>query len=787
MSGRAAPGESACAHCGLPAPAGGRFCCPGCAAASDTIAALGLDSYYTQRLLDPQSRPLRPEPAEALDLTRFITTDASGQRSLLLAVEGLQCGACVWLIEQVLARTALRQGRVNMTTRRLRLVWNGPDRIAADAIAAVAALGYRLVPFDTARLAAARDETGRTLLRALAVAGFAAGNTMLISLALWIGAGQNMGPGTRDLLHWVSAAIALPAVVYAGRPFFVSAFQALRRGRTNMDVPISLGVALVSAMSLAETLARGPNTYFDSAITLVFFLLIGRVVDHRARAQARATAEQLLALQAATVTVLAPDGLSRGVPAASVQPGWRVLVSRGERIGVDGVITQGSGLLDTSLITGESLPAPAAPGCVVHAGTVNLGDPLTLRATGAGEATVLAECVRLIEAAEARRSRAVVLADRVARLYVPVVHVAAALTFAGWMLIAHAGLEPSLLAACAVLIVTCPCALALAIPAVQMIATSRLLRQGVLLKSATALERLAAVDTVVFDKTGTLTRPTPALLDRDAVAPDDLRLAASLAASSRHPLSRALLQAAGPVPIAAGVVEVPGQGLLLATAEGEVRLGSRTFVGADATHPPGGPALYLARPGRQPVCLRFGEQLRPEAAAVLRALERMRLEVMILSGDQPAQVAAIADTLGVANRQGGCTPVAKLERIEALRAAGRHVLMVGDGLNDGPSLSAADVSMSPSTAADLSQTLADVVFQGDSLAPVLRVLALARLTRRLMRQNLALALGYNAVMVPLAMAGLITPWLAAAAMSASSLLVLANAFRAGRRTAGGQG
>ncbi len=776
MTAAAAPALGSCDHCGLPVGAGSRFCCPGCAAARATIESLGLDAYYTQRLLDPAARPPRPEADEGIDLTRFITTDAAGRKTLLLAVDGLQCGACVWLIEQMLARHPLQQGRVNMTTRRLRLVWEGADAVAAEAIDAVAALGYRLVPFDAARLAARSDQTGRRLLRALAVAGFAAGNVMLISIGLWVGAAQNMGPGTRDLLHWVSAAIALPAIAYAGRPFFASAAAALRRGRTTMDVPISLGVLLVSAMSLVETMLHRPDTYFDSAISLVFFLLIGRVLDHRARAQARATAEQLLALQTGVATVIGADGQTSLMAAAAVQPGWLVLVGRGERIGVDGVLAQGSALLDTSLVTGESLPSSAAPGCVVYAGTINLGDPITVRATRTGEATLLADCVRLIEAAEARRSRYVVLADRMARLYAPVVHAAAALTFLFWMLPGGAGVERSLLSACAVLIITCPCALALAVPAVQMIATSRLLKAGILLKSATALERLAEVDTVVFDKTGTLSLPRLAMLETDTADAADLRVAASLAVASRHPLSRALVAASGPVPVAPGVVEVPGEGLSLATPQGEIRLGSRGFARGQAVWAGGGPELWLSRPGVAPVRFRFGETLRADAPAVLRALEGMGLQLHVLSGDEAESVARVAGQVRL-GWEGGCTPVMKVERIEALRAAGRKVLMVGDGLNDGPCLASADASMSPSTAADLSQTVADVVFQGEALAPVARVLAVARRTRLLMRQNIALAIGYNLVMVPLAMAGLVTPWLAAAAMSASSLVVIGNSFR----------
>ncbi|KAA5614752.1 heavy metal translocating P-type ATPase [Rhodovastum atsumiense] len=770
--------DAACVHCGQAVPSGRRFCCPGCAAAFETIQGLGLGRYYQQRVLDPAGRAPRPEAGERWDLARHIVTEPDGGHTLTLAVDGLQCGACVWLIESVLARQpGLRQGRVNMTTRRLRLAWQGAPEQAERFVAAVEKLGYRLVPFNMAYLAAADDRTGRMLIRALGVAAFASLNVMTNSLAVWSGFDEGMGPATRSLLYWVSALIAMPAVLYAGMPFFRSAFAALRAGRTNMDVPISLGVLLVTALSLSETLRGGLHTYFDSAVSLLFFLLIGRVLDHRARGQARATAEQLLALRATDVAVLAGDGSIVRRAQESIAPGERVLVGMGERIGVDGVIAEGSAPLDASLVTGESLPVAASPGTAVFAGTLNLGGRLVVRATATGQATLLAECVRLIEAAEARRGRFVVLADRVARLYTPVVHLCAAATFLGWWLLGGMAAAEALLIACAVLIITCPCALALAVPAVQVIATGTLFRAGMLLKSATALERLARVDTVVFDKTGTLTEPVLALTEDPTRDPAALREAASLAAVSRHPLARSLLAAAGSVPAAAAVEEIPGEGLRASTPDGDIRLGSRSFAGDPAAPPGDGPELWLARPGQAPVAFRFHEQLRPDAAETIAWLHRAGLTVRLASGDRAGAVARVAEALGIAQWRAEVTPVDKVALVEALRAEGRHVLMVGDGLNDGPSLAAASVSMSPSTAADISQTVADVVFQGHHLAPVVTVLRTARRARAGMQENLGLSLVYNVFMLPLAATGFVTPWLAAVAMSSSSLLVMANSFR----------
>lgn len=760
-----------CAHCGLPALVGRRFCCPGCAAAFDTIQSLGLGSYYERCIAE---RPPRPEPSERYDLTRFVTARADGGKELVLAIDGLRCGACVWLIESVLGREpSVLTGRVNMTSRRLKLVWRGSVSEAERLVGRIESLGYRLVPFDPVVLAAARDDTDRALIRALAVAGFAAINVMLMSIGIWAGdaAGllDSMGPATRDLLHLVSALIALPAIAYAGQPFFRSAIAVLRHGRTNMDVPISLGVVLVTGLSLAQTLSHGRDAYFDSAVTLLSFLLIGRVLDHRARGRVRATVELLLTLRATDVTVLADDGTAARRSARSLMPGERVLVVMGERIGVDGVVERGSSSVDTSLVTGESLPVTVTTGAAVFAGTMNLGAPLTVRVTAAEDGTLLAECARLIEASEARRSRFVVLADRVARRYAPAVHLTALATFLGWYVWGGAPLSQALLTASAVLIITCPCALALAVPAVQVIATARLFQSGILLKSATALERLAEVDTVVFDKTGTLTEPSPALV-RDGIDSISLREAAALAAHSRHPLARALVAASGNVPMAEQLEEHPGLGV----AAGAMRLGSAAFVEVPPDDGACAPELWLSRPGKVPVRFTFAERPRHDAAETIARLRAIGLKVRLLSGDGQASVARIAAAVGIDDWRAECSPV---EKVALLRQMGERVLMVGDGLNDGPCLAEAHVSASPATAADISQTLADAVFQGAGLGAIAELVVTARRAKGLMRGNIALSLVYNALMVPLAVAGFVTPWLAALAMSGSSLLVISNSFR----------
>ncbi len=713
---------------------------------------------------------LEAAPLEGFDPEPYIGCE-DGRSTLHLMVDGVHCGGCVQRIERALmADPAVERARVNLTTRRLIVTWRGPADIASRLAGKVTALGHTVVPYDPEKLAGGDVAAEKQLLVAMGVAGFAAGNVMLFSISVWAGQFQGMGAATRDLLHWFTALVALPAIAFAGWPFFGSALAALRHGRTNMDVPIALAVLLAAAMSLSETIQGGAHVYFDSAIMLLFFLLVGRYLDRRARGVARSAAERLLALDSGSLTVLDPDGRARPVPHARLRAGMILLAAAGERIGADGRIAAGESEVDTSLISGETLPRQVGPGDPVFAGTLNLAVPLRIEVTAVGEGTLLAEIVRLMELAEQRRARYVVLADRVARLYAPVVHGLALATFLGWVLSMGAAWQVALLYAIAVLIITCPCAMGLAVPAVQVIASGRLLSRGVLLKSATALERMARIDTVVFDKTGTLTDGRPSL--DGPVAVDALHLAASLAGASRHPLARALCRALPGVPVADAVEEVAGQGL----RAGDVRLGSRRWCGI-AEGEGAGPELWLTRPDAPAVRFAFRDQLRTDAAAVVAALRGRGLEIALLSGDRRPVVAGVAQALGIERWQAGCTPADKAARLEQLAAEGRRVLMVGDGLNDAPALAGAYVSLSPSTAADVSQTVADAVFQGERLQPLLELLRVAGRADRLIKQNFSLALAYNVITIPLAIAGLVTPLVAALCMSASSLVVVGNALR----------
>ncbi|MGE0022293.1 MAG: heavy metal translocating P-type ATPase [Hyphomicrobium sp.] len=704
---------------------------------------------------------------------------AACPQTVSLAIENMHCGACIATIERALRCTeGVEEARANLSARRVTARYDASRTSVQALIDALARAGYRAA--ESVESLDDRDASrADDLLRRLGVAGFAAANVMLLSEVVWFGAVTDMDQTTTDLFHWLSALFALPATVYAAQPFFGSAVSALKALRLNMDVPISLGIVLTLAMSLYQTMRGSHQVYFDAAIMLTFFLLIGRLLDEQVRRKARGAAENLLGLKALTASVISAGGVIERMPARALRPGMKVQVAAGERIPVDGRISTGMTDVDESLITGETLPRWVTQGDEVHAGTLNMVRPVTVEATATGSNTLLAEITRLMQAAEQGRGQYVRLADRASRLYAPAVHLLGVATFVGWML-AGAGWETSLTYAVAVLIVTCPCALALAVPVVQVVATSRLCATGGLLQAADGLERLAEVDTVVFDKTGTLTRGEPALRNGADISDAVLARAAALAVASRHPYAKAVVRAAEQrelaVIAAPGTLEVTGSGLVAPDPAGERRLGSREWVGAEHADDRSG-ALWYVEPERAPVVLDFEDAVRADAREVVARLRDAGYEVCLLSGDRESAVADVADAVGIADWRAAVKPDGKIAAIEDMKRQGRKVLMVGDGLNDAPALAAANASLSPSSAADISQTAADAVFQGEMLAPILESIAVARATQAMSIENFVIAIGYNAVFVPLAMTGYVTPLIAAVAMSLSSIAVTVNALR----------
>ncbi|UQD75254.1 cation-translocating P-type ATPase [Bradyrhizobium japonicum] len=716
------------------------------------------------------------------DFSHYVRAAGEGIKHIDLAVEGVHCAGCMAKIERGLSAIPdVTLARVNLTDRRIALEWKQGTLDPARFIDRLEELGYKAYPYETESAEATEVAESRFLLRCLGVAAFATMNVMMLSIPVWSGNVSDMLPEQRDFFHWLSALIALPAAAYAGQPFFRSAWRALLAKTTNMDVPISIGVCLALGMSVVETIHHAEHAYFDAAIMLLTFLLVGRFLDQNMRRRTRAVAGNLAALKAETAAkFVGPDEISQ-VPVAAIHPGDIVLLRPGERCAVDGTVIEGRSEIDQSLITGETLYVTAEQGTAVYAGSMNISGTLRVRVSAASEATLLAEITRLLDNALQARSRYMRLADRASRLYAPVVHATALITILGWV-IAGAGWHDAIVTGVAVLIITCPCALGLAIPTVQTVASGAMFKAGVLLNSGDAIERLAEADHVIFDKTGTLTLPDLEVMNVADIPADIFELAGRLALSSHHPVAAAVALAAGARSPIVGAVEEAGQGVR-AVADGvEIRLGRPSFCRAEAlvgsaTLDPEASIVAFSK-GNERFILSVRQGLRPDAQAVIAALKARNIGIEILSGDREPAVIAAAHALGIAEWRAGVTPADKIARIEELKRRGAKVLMVGDGMNDAPSLAAAHVSMSPISAAHLSQATADLVFLGRPLAPVVAAIDSARKALHLMRQNLWLAIGYNVLAVPVAISGVVTPLIAAAAMSGSSILVMLNSLRA---------
>ncbi len=702
--------------------------------------------------------------------------NSDGVYELGVLVQGVYCAACIYKIEKILSlQKDVESARLNFSTNRLNFSWRGSANLANGYIQLIEDLGYGVRPYDMDTAQKESDDQEKFLLLCLGVAGFAMGNIMLLSFGLWMTDSQSMGYAVREFMHWIQAAIGLPTIVFAGRPFFYSAISVLKNGHTNMDVPISLGLLLTGGMSLYETITHGEHVYFESAVMLIFFLLIGRYLDFRARRQARSNAEELLGTFQGFASVL--DGaITKKILIRDLREGMLVRVAAADKFPVDGVVVEGGGEVDTSLVTGETLPRHVVVGDEVYAGTINVSSPVLIRVLKLAEDSLLADIVRLIEKAQQGQAAYVRLADKVARLYTPVVHSFAALAFLGWFFVGGLAWQDSLIIAITVLIVTCPCALALAVPVVQVLATGGLMKKNILVKSGDALERLAGIDTVFFDKTGTLTRGYPEL--QSGYQAQALPLAASLASYSNHLLSKAIARAyKGDVLALTDVEEVSGKGLLALHQGKKIRLGSRDWCGDKASTPSDQNEVWLHVEGGQPCAFYLSDHLRDDAKDTINDLKKTGLNLVMLSGDRDIVAQKIAQECGLETVYANKSPIEKFTIIEEYKARSHKVLMVGDGLNDAPSLEGADVSMAPGTAIDMAQNAADIVFMGDSLAPVYEAYQTARFTQKLVRHNFILAILYNVVAIPLAFCGMVTPLVAAIAMSGSSLIVIANSFR----------
>lgn len=698
-----------------------------------------------------------------------------GRWQVELAVPEVHCAACMRSIETELQKLAMVEAaRVNLSTKRVKIFWSATEGVRPnEMVDAINRAGYRALPLD-AEDENAKDKTFGQLVRALGVAGFAAMNIMLFSVSIWSGADD----ATRDLFHWISALIAIPAVAFSGQPFFRSAFQAVRHGRLNMDVPISLAVILALLMSIYETANSGEHAYFDASVTLLFFLLIGRTLDHLMRERARSAVRNLASLAPRGALQRLENGEHQYVKLNQITPGMVLDIAAGERIPVDGIVLEGASDVDLSLVTGESAPEAVAKGAQLLGGATNLSAPITIKALKPAHESFLARMVEMMEAAEGSRAGYKRIADRAAEIYAPAVHLLALFTFIGWGLY-DGNWHHAMITAIAVLIITCPCALALAVPIVHVVAAGRLFEHGMMMRDGAALERLAEIDKVVFDKTGTLTEGRPEFVGQIFGAQEALNIAQQLAKFSNHPFSKALAKsrASGEKLSFKNVEEIAGQGIQAKLDGATWRLGRASFCFAEDDQQSGLSQVYLARDNELVATFEFEDQMRQEVPSLIEKLKVLGLELRILSGDRRAAVKRLADLVGVEHFGAGLTPQDKLDALNQLSNNGAKVLMVGDGINDAPALRAAHVSMAPSSAADVGRNAADFVLTRDRLDDIPFALVMAKRASRAVKQNFALALSYNAVAIPLAVLGFSTPLVASIAMSSSSVLVTLNALR----------
>ena len=786
--------DSACFHCALPVDPRDTYyveidgeqepvCCPGCKAVAELIRDTGMTSYYAMREA-PQPGAGRPAEDAAewqvFDSDEMLTAFAStsdGKAEATIYVGGMYCSACSWLIETTMARTSgVADADINPVTHRLRVRWS-TDKVGLGGIlATLANLGYD--PQPLAPESAARPELleQRAALKRLLVASLGMMQVMMFAVGLYAGDFQGMEPTMQRFLRWVSFVVTTPVVFYSAKPFFAGAIRGVRARAPGMDLPVSIAVASAYVGSVYATLTSAPAVWFDSVVMFVFFLTLGRFLEMRARHRSIDRSTAMANVLPPTVTRIVDDE-HEVIPSNRLTAGDIVFVRPGEAVPVDGEVISGVSNLDEALLTGEPRPVAKSPGDDVVAGSMNMDGALRVRVQATGGDTTLGTISRLSERARYARPEFVQLADRVASYIVVAILVVAAVVGTYWYIVAP---DRAFVITLSVLVVTCPCALALATPAAFATAGTRLAQLHLLLTNGNAIEALARASKVMFDKPGTITRGSPVitrveLLDPNYAEERCLVIAAALETVSLHPIARAFGRG-GAGPTATDQHVVIGEGV-----EGTIdgvrwRLGKAEFAGGK----PMEPGIYLGKDGQLVARFIIDDELREDSAETMHELAQLGLATAIISGDREETVRRVAAQLDIAEFHAECTPEDKLALIRAAQEDGDKVIMVGDGINDAPVLAGADASIALAHGADLAQTSADIIMLGESLKPVTTAIGIARKTLRIVRQNLAWAIVYNAAALPLAALGYVPPWAAAIGMSLSSLIVVLNALRIGR-------
>ena len=799
-----------CFHCGLPVPrsdtwrgevAGEQrsFCCAGCRAVAQAIDQAGLSDYYRQRTDFPERLEetvpgaLRePELFDREEVQRSFVRDLEGAREASLILEGITCAACVWLNERQLQQTpGIVDAQVNYTTHRARVRWD-PDRITLSQILGrIAAIGYTAHPYDPERREAALARERRDLLKRIGVAAMATVQLMMIAVGLYAADFYPIADRYLDFFRWISFALAVPVVAYSGRGFFANAWTALRRRQGSMDIPVALALGLTFAASSWATVTGSGDVYFETIGMFVLFLLTSRLLEMNARKRAAEANETLAKLVPTMARRLGPEGTTEWVPVGDLASGDRVRVVPGEAVPVDGVVIEGHTAVDESALTGEYTPVHRGPDDRVLGGTTNGEGPLTISVERVGQETFVSGILRLLEEAQAGRPRIARRAEVASRWFVWGLLLVATVVGGVWWAIDP---DRAFWVVVALLIVTCPCALALATPTALVVATGELSKRGVLVARGEALETLGQVDRVVFDKTGTLTRGRLRLASQEG-PPAALATVAALEAASEHPVARALVEAhGGPTPGLTAAENYPGRGVC-GRVEGEIHwVGAWRWLADQVGEPPdhirrsaeamagrGETVVGLAGPSGWQAVFGITDEARSEAAPTVRALQQRGWRPVLVSGDSQAAVASLAATAGIDEVHAGQRPEDKLDLVRAWQEAGEVVAVVGDGLNDGPVLAGADVSFAMGAGVEAARASADFILLSNRLERIEETARVGEAALANIRQNLNLSFAYNAAVVPLAAVGWVAPWLAAILMPASSLMVVGNALRLRRQ------
>lgn len=789
-----------CLHCEKNLEADQKdFCCNGCQSAYQIIQENNCENYYISRIISPKEFSLKPDLENELDILEFISITQNNECQVDLMIQGLHCGACVWLIENLLKKQSnVIDARINLTQKTLRIKWIGDKKYGNDLVKLINKIGYKLFPADQEILDKIEEKFDNKLFKSLAVAGFGAGNIMLFSLPLWFDSNFEINGATRKLLHLLSSIIALPVLIYSGRIFFISAFKSLRLGLPNMDLPISIAIFLASIVSIIQTFRGGQNVYFDSAVMLVFFLLIGRYLDFKARKKAFNIASEFSMLQAGFGRVEI-DKKIRVLPIKELCENMILIVAVGEKIACDGIVIQGQSHIDNSLISGESIPEKVQKNSLVYGGSINLSSPLQIKITKNSQNGVLSQIINLISNIENKKNIYVRIADKFSKYYTPIIHILALITFIFWYFYFKSNWEIALMNATAVLIITCPCALALAIPIAQTIAISNFLKRGIIMKNGESLEKINNIEYIIFDKTGSITIGKPILKNIYEIEDENikklnsedekfyLKIAVSMAKFSKHPISQSLCNSFDGELDNVEVKEYSGNGLEAYFGEKKTLLGSADFckiynensqiiLQNSQSEFSANLKCYMNFNNKK-IIFTFDDELKSDAKIVVDFLKKINKKIILLSGDNENEVRRIAKITGIEKFYWQKNPLEKAQILQELNAKNIKFMMIGDGLNDAPSLALSTVSVSFSKAIDISQNIADIIINSSKLNPLISIFLYSKSTLKIMKQNLILALIYNIFALPFAMAGFVVPLIAAIAMSSSSLLVVINSLR----------